>query len=524
MNWEFIMSKKTEISFNLVDQPWIPVRDLQGNLIEVSLEDALLNAGKYHGIEDSSPLVVISLYRFLLAVLHRALNGPSDISVAAEWYKNGLPNNMIKSYLKKWYDRFDLFHEEYPFYQTTAAIDENFFSEWQRLSSEEGNYNTSFLYNYSKRDSYALFSKATTPSHIARLLLEHSSFALDGLIKRYAFRQGNTPLIDYAIMLIKGKDLFQDLIFNLVPYPNYHTDEAAWERAPYSKKYLDKKTAPSRKAKGVVDLYTWLSRSYYIKADGCGLIYQIYYASGVDFNEGNYDVIDPMLRYCVDKKKGIKVLRLKPGKSFWRDFNSIYNSSTSNSRSPIVSHHARTLIKKVKSNDVFHIRIYGLLKSKSGQKIDNQFCEEYLLPSVYRDDDELYSFFLELIEGSLTSQEKLNMAVWNLSINLLKMDGKASEKDVLKIRKTLPHEEAYWSHMGEAFHHLLSMLNVDYIEKQVVSFWKTEQIKALQKAWRTVEITVGSDGRALRALSKSTYIITQRINELKGVKVKEEIV
>ncbi len=210
-NSGYIMKKQGDISFNLVDEPWIPVRDLNGNLLEVSLKDALLKASEYRGIEDGSPLVVISLYRFLLAVLHRALEGPTDLSVSVEWYKKGFPEDNILGYLEKWHERFNLFHDKYPFYQTPAIKNDKFIDEWKRLSSEEGNYNTSFLYNYSKRNNYHEYENGSTMAHIVRLLIEHNSFALDGLIKRYALRQKNSPLIDYAIVFVKGLDLFNDL-------------------------------------------------------------------------------------------------------------------------------------------------------------------------------------------------------------------------------------------------------------------------------------------------------------------------
>lgn len=520
------MKKHTDISFNLMDEPWIPVRDLKGTLLEVNLRDALLNAKEYRGIEDDSPLVVISLYRFLLAVLHRALEGPADMRVAEEWYKKGFPKDKIEAYLGKWHERFDLFHKEHPFYQTPDIIDVKFIDEWQRLSGEEGNYNTNFLYNYSKRESYSPFKNGTTLSHIARLFIQHNAFSLDGMIRRFAFRQINSPLIEYAIAMIKGKYLFYDLILNLVTYDNHNVDEPAWERNYYKKKYLNNNEAPRRKAKGITDLYSWPSRSFYINADkidDASLLYQIYYASGIDYKFDNAAVIDPMLSYRVDEKKGIQILRLSMNKSFWRDFYSIYNSSVYNNTSPLVIHHARRLLDRVRSDDAYYVQIYGLIKSKSGQKIDNQRFEEYIFPLTYREDEELFSFFLELLNEADETQKRLNASVWHLSISLLTISNQNQDKDnISKIRDSFSHGDSYWSHMEQAFHHLLSMLQADYDEVEVFAYWKGEQVKALQKAWHTVEIAAGTDARALRALSKSGGIIGRRINELQGKLKMEE--
>ena len=93
-------------SFNLITENWIPVKTLSGEIKEVSLKDALLKARDYKRIEDPSPLVVASLHRFLLAVLHRALKGPTEVSQNVEWFKNGFSEKDISDYLDKWKDRF----------------------------------------------------------------------------------------------------------------------------------------------------------------------------------------------------------------------------------------------------------------------------------------------------------------------------------------------------------------------------------------------------------------------------------
>lgn len=132
-------------------------------------------------------------------------------------------------------------------------------------------------------------------------------------------------------------------------------------------------------------------------------------------------------------------------------------------------------------------------------------------------------FFLELIDEANETYKQLNTAVWHLSINLLTQSGQNIDQDnIMKIRNTFPHNETYWKYMEYMFHHLLSTLKVDYNEMQIFSYWKSEQVKALQKAWHEVEKAAGMDTRSLRALNKSGGIIAQRINELKLNVKKEE--
>jgi CRISPR system Cascade subunit CasA len=59
----------------------------------------------------------VAIHRLLLAVLHRALDGPRDTIEAVEIYEAGqLPEGPVQSYLESWEHRFDLFHPTHPFY------------------------------------------------------------------------------------------------------------------------------------------------------------------------------------------------------------------------------------------------------------------------------------------------------------------------------------------------------------------------------------------------------------------------
>ncbi|HBA72798.1 MAG TPA: type I-E CRISPR-associated protein Cse1/CasA, partial [Geobacter sp.] len=100
--------------FNLIDEKWIPVRFPDGSRDELGIRDTLLRSKEIAAIEDPSPLVVAALHRFLLAVLYRALEGPTDIDQAKALFKSGLPNERIMNYLEKWRDRFWLFDDKYP--------------------------------------------------------------------------------------------------------------------------------------------------------------------------------------------------------------------------------------------------------------------------------------------------------------------------------------------------------------------------------------------------------------------------
>ena len=86
--------------FNLADEKWIPVRFPNATRDELGIRDTLLRSKEIAAIEDPSPLVVAALHRFLLAVLYRALEGPTDIDQAKALFKAGLPGEKITAYLR----------------------------------------------------------------------------------------------------------------------------------------------------------------------------------------------------------------------------------------------------------------------------------------------------------------------------------------------------------------------------------------------------------------------------------------
>ncbi|HEX2999566.1 MAG TPA: type I-E CRISPR-associated protein Cse1/CasA, partial [Armatimonadota bacterium] len=107
-------------SFNLTREPWIPCVPLKGNTVEeLGIADVLCNAHQLREIHHDSPLVTVSLYRLLLAVLYRAC-GPSSFTDNEHLWRDGkFPADVIDRYLhSRWKDRFDLFNEAYPFFQT----------------------------------------------------------------------------------------------------------------------------------------------------------------------------------------------------------------------------------------------------------------------------------------------------------------------------------------------------------------------------------------------------------------------
>ncbi|WP_278591427.1 type I-E CRISPR-associated protein Cse1/CasA [Olsenella uli] len=114
------------VSFNLIDEPWIRVRDDAGAVREVSLLELFSQAPRFRCLANDLPTQDFAILRVLLAILQRAISPmlddlDEDVEPAEVWGRlwesPELPMKDIEAYLAKWHDRFDLFDPERPFMQ-----------------------------------------------------------------------------------------------------------------------------------------------------------------------------------------------------------------------------------------------------------------------------------------------------------------------------------------------------------------------------------------------------------------------
>ena len=111
-----------EASYNLIDEPWLPVRMKGGQRKSVGIAEALLNAHAISELRHQSPLVTVSLHRLLIVILRDALGGPNDLREWGKlWRKGEFPKTKLKAYFKRKRDRFFLFHPKKPFFQNTKV-------------------------------------------------------------------------------------------------------------------------------------------------------------------------------------------------------------------------------------------------------------------------------------------------------------------------------------------------------------------------------------------------------------------
>ncbi len=313
--------------FNLIDEKWIPVRFLDGTRDELGLgiKDTLLRSKEIALIEDSSPLVVAALHRFLLAVLYRALEGPADIDKAKALFKDGLPDDRIIAYLEIWRDRFWLFDEKYPFAQVSSIPDSEI-EPWTKLTAEFNATTNKVLFDHTDTKKMT----PILPNFAARWLISTLNFSVRG---GRGYRP--SPSADGVICIPNGNDLHQTLLVSLVPYPNrwvMESDLPIWERD--LKPYKEFKSGQERTATGYADLYTWQSRAMRLVPTEDGKIEKVAFIPGDGHIDS--DLRDPMVPYRVSKNAGFDQVGWED-RGLWRSFDSLLpDANTSEGLEPRV--------------------------------------------------------------------------------------------------------------------------------------------------------------------------------------------
>lgn len=311
-------------AFNLLDEPWIPARTHTGEVFDITLSDALLNARDYAALAETSPPNLIALYRLLLATLHRALithHGKWSDKDRARWFREGLPEAPIRAYLAQWHERFWLFHPSEPFMQVAALAEveetRDKLKTWTQIALEGSSGNTPVVFDHALDNMPTSISFAMA----CRNLLGFLQFTPGGLVKTVRDSDKAGPLSNTAAVMPTGSNLAETLLLGVHPYDAGNiADMPSWERVAPSIAML---RADPTLASGPNDRYTRQSRAVLLVNDGDSpTLSHIRFAAGVALNE-DPNAPDPMACYRVNKEgKAIRV-SYGEGRAVWRDLPSL---------------------------------------------------------------------------------------------------------------------------------------------------------------------------------------------------------
>jgi CRISPR system Cascade subunit CasA len=203
------------MSFNLICQPWLRVVTSDFQLTELSLIDFLRTWGTLREIAGDNPPTTLALYRFLVAILHRAYDGPLDEDHWRRIYSDD--GDRAIAYLVQHSHLFDLLDPVQPFFQD-LALTENLASPVYNFFEFQGEH-TATVFSH----SHAWTGFNISLAQAARLLIRLQSVDLPSLRAAYPGFPGSravsgTPTLNVVNCIVRGSSLRETLLLNLVQY------------------------------------------------------------------------------------------------------------------------------------------------------------------------------------------------------------------------------------------------------------------------------------------------------------------
>ncbi len=333
-----------EKEFNLIDEPWIVVRTKDCVVREVSLKDALLNSHKYTELAGETKTQDLALLRLMLAVLYTVFSrydaDGNEIELADDldfpvdnwetiWQNKQLPAEPIEKYFDKWYDRFWLFDDEYPFYQSNAVKGKNVDRKDAKdklvkiIGSlyESDNKKRLFKDRFGN-ELYLKYSEA------ARWLIHANGFD-DTAEKNPGPRI--TWLNKLGIIMLNGRNLFETLMLNFVSHSDVdrgiYISRPSWEFLQHNEEFNREIKVPNNQA----ELLSLKSRNIYLHKNN-GVVYNADISGGDFFEESDVAIENMTIWEKSNKNDKIGFFPHKHDVSqkMWQEFASIAAFSDNN--------------------------------------------------------------------------------------------------------------------------------------------------------------------------------------------------
>ena len=503
-------------SFNLIDGSWIPIQ-VENEVREVGLREALLNAHQFGDIQLSSPLETAAVTRLLLCVAHAACGPVTWRDSKALLQEGQFAADALAAYLDEWQEQFDLFGNK-PFLQIgTLTMAQA--TPLAALITEAATGNNATLFDHTHDDDPPAF----TPAEAARKLVTAQAFALgfgraaDAVVAGQPFPR---PYLADAICLrgvtvwLSGKNLFETLTLNMVPRttaktapPETREQRPFWEQADPLQR-LDRVTSGKRvavRAQSLLDRYVWQSRLARLlpetDADGQTVVRRTYLTQG---READKSPGDPMKIFVESRTEGIYALSLNAGKAPWRDLHTLLMLSDKTPPNPIFSHVARLVDQEVVPRSAqYGLNVVGLATDpgKAGKFLLWRH-DRFSVPAALLEDQELVELLgIALADAEFVASE-LRKRVYFVVKEFVPPHGNPDPKDVGNLADVLDARPAFWARLE---HHFIPLL-ADLLDKEdALDKWRTQVEQEAKRALTESCRQLGNTALALRAKAAISF-------------------
>ena len=324
-----------KISYDLATEAWIPVRMADGSRASVGLIDAIVRAHEIASLDMMVPLEEIGVFRVLMAIAYRVVDGPRTPPKRKENYERGrFPEDKAKAYFAKYSDRFDLFDEKHPFLQTPglSVLDKDGKDSpllAELLCFECINNKTLFEHHGVKNP------RKLAPEEAARKLVAFQYYAYSGLAKKtvnlesigYQPNFFYAPLVSGIATILVGPTLFDTLCLNMIVVNegqpiaeiDHSQNTLPWER---EERLLTNKTAVPF---GYFDYLVPISRHVRLipeNIEGHIVVKSLHLSQGLVYPMG----FEPMYSYRQDNKDPARFYPagLSADRALWRESSALF--------------------------------------------------------------------------------------------------------------------------------------------------------------------------------------------------------
>ncbi|MDK7723953.1 type I-E CRISPR-associated protein Cse1/CasA [Slackia exigua] len=330
-----------DVHFNLVDEPWIRVRDMRGISRELSLWDLFACAGELKCLANDLPTQDIAILRLLLAILQRSLSpsldeddDPAEVW-ARLWEAHTLPVEEIHSYLEKWRHRFDLFDPDYPFMQVAGMrTSKDDFSAVTKIIADIPDNEPLFSLVSGKGCESLSFAEAT------RWLVHVHAYDTAGIKSGVVGDPNAKGGKSYPIgtgwcgnlggLLLEGTNLHETLILNFILCGSEESELFPDNDLPVWERDLKEFGGALRCPDGRADIFTWQSRRVLLMQRNSRVVGAIL-TNGDKLESRNMNHREPMTAWRrsknQEKKFGLPLVYLpashNANRALWRGLSSV---------------------------------------------------------------------------------------------------------------------------------------------------------------------------------------------------------
>ena len=494
--------------FNLLHEPWIRVMSEGVELKETSVLELFKNAHEYSCLAGEIPAQDMAIMRVLLAILTTVVyrcdeNGDENPvedegDVLRRWMaikKAGrFPADVIETYLKKYEDRFWLFHPETPFWQsyTGANGTEYNVSKLNGCILESGNKPRLFMYTDGVGKSQMSYAEA------ARWLVYTNAYDDVSVKKSKAFNQsgrkdngspGTGWLGKLGLIAVNGKNLFDTLMLNLVLLDRsgglFPDPKPIWE-VPVRTTERNLIALPDN----LPELYTIQSRLILLDRDEEKGVVTGYHSVSGDFFEAENATIEPMTIWRMDDKKKVSPKLHSPEAKMWQEFSTCFVNNSDVTPGIVQWLGLLTKNRLIDKKQLITFQSAGSVYDSKRQSTTDFLSDTLSVNAGFVED--MDSAWFAVINTEIEKCLSCADVIWRLSNDLIDAEGGNSSRS----KKAKFDKEAFFFAIDEPFRQWIA--NISPSESDVdeeVNAWRSEIKRiAREQANRMVK------GASLRAL------------------------